>query len=121
MMAAMIKLMWGMLPSYLSERFPTKRRASGLGFGFSSGTLIGAWFSAYAWWIHGIPFIKSIEREDMWLSPAVVLVVGAIMCFFAMLCSPETKDLDLSEIKEAMPLGAAAAVAAEKKVQPESV
>ena len=29
-MAAMCKLAWGMLPAYLSERFPTKRRAVGL-------------------------------------------------------------------------------------------
>jgi MFS family permease len=116
-MAAMIKLMWGMLPSYLSERFPTKRRAVGVGFGFSSGTLIGAWFSAYVWWVHGIPFIKSIEGEYMWLSPAVILVIGAMMTFFAMLYSPETKDLELWDIKDAPARGVV--LADEKKARPE--
>ncbi len=43
-MAAMLKLAWGMLPAYLCERFPTTRRATGVGFGYSSGAILGAWF-----------------------------------------------------------------------------
>jgi MFS family permease len=114
LLAALIKLMWGMLPSYLSERFPTKRRAVGVGFGFSSGTLIGAWFSAYAWWIHGIPFIRSIEGGVMWLSPAIILAIGGAMTFFAMLASPETKHLELSEIEDSLSRKAKGRVAAKE-------
>jgi MFS family permease len=44
-MAAMLKLAWGVVPAYLCERFPTKRRAAGVGFGYSAGALLGAWFS----------------------------------------------------------------------------
>ena len=40
-MAGMLKLAWGMLPAYLCERFPTKTRATGVGFGYSSGALLG--------------------------------------------------------------------------------
>lgn len=94
-MAGMLKLAWGVVPSYLSERFPTKRRAVGVGFGYSSGALIGAWFSIYVWWAHSIPFIKTIEKDDMWLSPAVILTIGAVMTFVSLLFSPETKDADL--------------------------
>jgi hypothetical protein len=32
-MAAMLKLEWGVVPAYLCERFPTSRRAAGVGFG----------------------------------------------------------------------------------------
>ncbi len=99
-MAAMLKLAWGIVPAYLSERFPTSRRAVGVGFGYSSGALLGAWFSVYAWWAHGIPFIAAIEKKDMWLSPAVVLTVGAIMTFVSLLFSPETKDIKLSDVKD---------------------
>jgi len=99
-MAAMLKLAWGVIPAYLAERFPTKRRAVGVGFGYSSGALLGAWFSAYVWWAHNIPWIKAIEKEDLWLSPAVILTIGAVMTFFSLLFSPETKDLELSEIKD---------------------
>jgi len=99
-MAAMLKLAWGVIPAYLAERFPTKRRAVGVGFGYSSGTLLGAWFSAYVWWAHKIPWIKAIEEQDLWLSPAVILTIGAAMTFFSLLYSPETKDLELSEVSE---------------------
>lgn len=96
-MAGMLKLAWGVVPSYLSERFPTKRRAVGVGFGYSSGALIGAWFSIYVWWAHSIPFIKAIEGDDMWLSPAVILTIGAVMTFVSLIFSPETKDVELDD------------------------
>jgi MFS family permease len=99
-MAAMLKLAWGMLPAYLSERFPTKRRAVGVGFGYSSGALLGAWFSYYVWLAHKIPFVAAIEKQDLWLSPAVILSIGAVMTFVSLIFSPETKDLELSEIGE---------------------
>jgi MFS family permease len=99
-MAGMLKLAWGMLPAYLSERFPTKRRAVGLGFGYSAGALLGAWFSVYVWWAHNIPFISAIEGKDLWLSPAVILTVGALMTYVSLFFSPETKNLELSEISD---------------------
>ena len=43
-MAGMLKLAWGIVPAYLCERFPTKRRAAGVGFGYSAGAILGAWF-----------------------------------------------------------------------------
>jgi MFS transporter, MHS family, proline/betaine transporter len=99
-MAAMLKLCWGVVPAYLCERSPTRRRAAGVGFGYSSGALLGAWFSIYVWWVHKIPFIAAIEKQDMWLSPAVILTVGSIMTFASLWFSPETKDLRLDEVGE---------------------
>lgn len=96
-MAAMLKLAWGIVPAYLAERFPTSRRAVGVGLGYSSGALLGAWFSIYVWWAHSIPFIKAIEGEDMWLSPALILTVGSLMTFCALVYSPETRGIDLDE------------------------
>lgn len=97
-MAGMLKLAWGIVPAYLCERFPTSRRAAGVGFGYSSGALIGAWFGVYVWWAHKIPFISAIEKQDMWLSPAVILTIGAVMTFISLLYSPETKHLTLEEV-----------------------
>jgi MFS family permease len=99
-MAAMLKLAWGIVPAYLSERFPTRRRAVGVGFGYSSGALLGAWFSIYVWWAHSIPFIRAIEGEDMWLSPAVILTIGSVMTFCSLLYSPETKGISLDNAGE---------------------
>jgi MHS family proline/betaine transporter-like MFS transporter len=98
-MASMLKLAWGVVPAYLCERFPTRRRAVGVGFGYSSGALLGAWFSVYVWWAHNIPFIQAIEKQDMWLSPAVILTIGSIITFVSLLHSPETKGVELSEVK----------------------
>ena len=97
-MAAMLKLAWGVVPAYLSERFPTRRRAVGVGFGYSAGALIGAWFSLYVWWAHNISFIRSIEKQDMWLSPAVILTIGSIITFVSLVYSPETKAINLSDV-----------------------
>jgi hypothetical protein len=52
------------------------------------------------WWAHKIPFISAIEKQDMWLSPAVVLTVGAVMTFVSLLFSPETRHLQLDEVGE---------------------
>ncbi|MDR3567607.1 MAG: MFS transporter [Syntrophobacteraceae bacterium] len=97
-MAAMLKLAWGVVPAYLAERFPTRRRAVGVGFGYSSGALLGAWFSVYVWWAHRIPAIAAIEKQDMWLSPAVVLTIGAAITFASLLFSPETRKIELSSV-----------------------
>jgi len=99
-MAGMLKLAWGVVPAYLCERFPTKRRAAGVGFGYSAGAILGAWFPLYTLWAHKIPFVQSIEGKDTWLSPAVVLTIGSIMTFCSLLFSPETKDLHLDEVGE---------------------
>lgn len=98
-MAGLLKLAWGIVPAYLCERFPTSRRATGVGVGYSSGALIGAWFGAYVWWVHKIPFIANIEKGDLWLSPAVILTIGALMTLASLFFSPETKDLHLDDVK----------------------
>ncbi len=98
-LAAMLKLARGIAPSYLSERFPTRRRSVGFGAGYSTGALVGgAGISIYVWWVHLLPFISSIEGKDLWLSPAFVLSAGAVMTFISLLFSPETRDVDLSEV-----------------------
>lgn len=109
-MAGMLKLAWGIVPAYLCERFPTKRRAAGVGFGYSSGALLGAWFGVYVWWAHKIPFIAAIEKQDLWLSPAVILTIGSIMTFISLLYSPETKHLQLDEVGVGQPASAREAV-----------
>jgi len=100
-MASMLKLAWGIIPAYLCERFPTKHRAIGVGLGYSSGALLGgAGISLFVWWAHSIPFIKAIEGNDLWLSPSVILTVGAIMTFVSLLFSPETRNVNLFEVEK---------------------
>lgn len=84
----------------LVRTLPDQAARGGGRFGYSSGALLGAWFGAYVWWAHKIPLIAAIEKQDMWLSPAVILTIGAVMTFVSLWFSPETKDLQLHEVGE---------------------
>ena len=61
---------------------------------------MGAWFGVYVRWAHKIPFIAAIEKQDMWLSPAVILTIGSVMTFISLWYSSETKHLQLDEVGE---------------------
>jgi len=95
-----LKFTWGMIPAWLAENFPTKRRASGVGFGYTGGMLLGSWYSVYIWWIHCIPQIQAIEGEIYLVSPAIVMVIGGIITLITMYFMPDRTGIDLAEIKE---------------------
>jgi MFS family permease len=96
-MAGMLKLAWGVIPAYLSERFPTKTRSVGVGFGYSAGALVGgAGITPLVAGVHTIPAIAAIEGPaELWLSASVVLTLGAIITFLSLVWSPETNAIDL--------------------------
>jgi MFS family permease len=95
--AASLKLAWGIIPAYLSERFPTKTRSVGVGFGYSAGALVGgAGITPLVAMFHEIPAISAIEGpKELWLSASGVLTIGAMITFLSLWLSHETKDIDL--------------------------
>jgi len=97
-LAASLKLAWGIIPAYLSERFPTKTRSVGVGFGYSAGALVGgAGITPLVALFHQFPAIVSVEgTNELWLSASVVLTIGAVITFLSLLWSPETKETDLT-------------------------
>ncbi len=99
-LAGCLKLAWGVIPAYLCERFPTKSRSVGCGFGYSIGALVGgAGITPLVALFHTLPFIAVIEGpSDLWLSASSVLTIGAAMTFVSLMFSPETKHLELSEV-----------------------
>lgn len=108
--AGSMKLAWGVVPAYLCERFPTKSRSVGVGFGYSAGSLVGgAGITPLVALFHMVPFILAVEGpSELWLSASTILTIGATITFLSLLASPETKDLKLSDIGvEAKPLGQA--------------
>lgn len=84
---------WGIAPSYLSERFATIRRASGVGFGYSSGIFISAWLPIYAIFLH--PAFLKIEGSNPWFTAAFFLIIGSILTTIGAYLGPETKGVDL--------------------------
>ncbi|AAY81568.1 MFS transporter [Sulfolobus acidocaldarius] len=84
---------WGLVPVYLSERFITKRRASGVGFGYSSGVFISAWMPIYS--IPLSAYFAGIEGGDPWFVAAFFLILAAVIYGIAALIGPETRTVDL--------------------------
>ncbi len=98
--AGMFKIHWGVLPSYLCERFPTRNRSVGVGFGYSAGALVGgAGITPLVALFHTLPPIAAVEGPgELWLSASIALTIGAAMTFVSLLFSPETKDLELCDV-----------------------
>src|SRR5208283_2115825 len=60
--AGMFKIHWGILPAYLCERFPTRNRSVGVGFGYSAGALVGgAGITPLVAFFHTLPLIAAVE------------------------------------------------------------
>lgn len=88
---------WGIVPVYLSERFKTSMRSSGVGFGYSSGIFLGGWFSIYVPLMYEYLF-KSIDTPtNVWFSTAVLLMIGSLVMGIGQLMGPETLGVKLSE------------------------
>ncbi|MEZ5416253.1 MAG: MFS transporter [Vicinamibacterales bacterium] len=75
---------WGMVPSYLSERFPTEARGVGTGFAYHAGVGIGS----YA------PFlIGRLQDGGMDLRTAMAYCIGTagVLCVILLWLGPETR------------------------------
>ncbi|WP_338598280.1 MFS transporter [Sulfolobus tengchongensis] len=88
---------WGIIPIYLSERFKASMRASGVGFGYSSGIFIGGWFSIYVPLMHNYLFTSIDTPTNIWFSTAVLLMIGAVLVGIGQYIGPETLGTKLVE------------------------
>jgi MFS family permease len=88
---------FGAIAAYLSERFRTSHRASGVGFGYSSGYFIGAWYSLFVPALHTY-VLQGIEpATSIWLSEAVLMMIGAVIFGLGFYLGPETVGKKLAE------------------------
>jgi MFS family permease len=101
-LAGCLKLAWGAIPAYLCERFPTKSRSVGVGFGYSAGAVVGgAGITPLVALFHTLPCIAAVEGpSELWLSASSALTIGAGITFISLLFSPETGHIELSEVGE---------------------
>ena len=97
LIGAVTQGIWGIVPVYLSERFRTSHRGSGVGFGYSSGIFIGGWFSIYVPLMHTYLFTGIDTPQNIWFSTAVLLMIGAVIVGAGYLMGPETVGTSLSE------------------------
>ncbi|MFJ5770414.1 MFS transporter [Psychrobacillus sp. NPDC093180] len=83
---ALVVPVFGVLTSYITERFDTSVRASGYGVGYSLALVIPAM----------TPFIMLGLQNFMpyVYTPIVILIIGGICITIGALLGPETKDVD---------------------------
>ena len=78
---------WGIVTTYLCERFPTNVRASGYGIGYSVAVVIPAFAGFYMLGLKAfMPYVYT---------PLVLLGLGGILIIVGALMGPETREVEL--------------------------
>lgn len=77
---------WGVILSYVNERFHTDVRATGFGVGYSLSVILPSFYAFYINWLSGV--------VPAGVAPAVLLIIGAIIATIGAGMGPETRDVD---------------------------
>jgi hypothetical protein len=77
---------WGVIITYINERFVTDVRATGFGLGFSLSVVIPSFYAFYMNWLGAIMPFK--------LTAVALLVIGGLLGTVGALLGPETRDVD---------------------------
>ncbi|HJP80207.1 MAG TPA: MFS transporter [Pseudonocardiaceae bacterium] len=93
--AVTVGIAFGVVPSYINERFHTGVRASAYGLGYSLSIVIP---SFYAFYQLGLSTVVPSEY-----TPAVLVVIGGALTAIGALLGPETKDADFTSQNDAQP------------------
>lgn len=78
---------WGIVTTYIAERFPTHIRASGYGIGYSAAVVIPAFTGFYMLWLSAlIPYNYT---------PLVLLVIAGVLMIGGAMMGPETREVEM--------------------------
>jgi MFS family permease len=81
---------WGIVTTYICERFPTHIRASGYGIGYSVAVIIPAFSGAYMLALQTLmPYAYT---------PAVLIALSGVLIIVGALIGPETRDVELGAV-----------------------
>lgn len=80
---------WGVVTTYINERFHTGVRASGYGLGYSLAVVLP---SFYAFYQSGLSALMPLHY-----TPLVLLVIGGLLISVGGALGPETRDVDFAE------------------------
>jgi hypothetical protein len=79
---------WGIVTTYINERFPTGVRASGYGIGYSLAAIIPSFFSFYLLGLARLmPYVYT---------PLVLIVLAGLLQIIGAWLGPETRHVDLA-------------------------
>jgi len=83
---------WGVITTYINERFHTGIRASGFGLGYSLAVVIPSFYAFYQSWLSHVMPSK--------YTALVLLVIGGVLISVGAAIGPETRDVVIREEKE---------------------
>lgn len=86
--AILVTAPWGVVLSYISERFATGVRASGFGLGFSASVILPSFYAFFMDWLG-----KAMPYH---LTPIVLLFAGALLGAIGAAAGPDTRHVDLA-------------------------
>jgi predicted MFS family arabinose efflux permease len=86
LMSVLVTAPWGMILTYINERFVTDVRATGFGIGYSLSVIIPSFYAFYMNWLGAV--VPALATS------AVLLCLGGIIGTIGAAMGPETKDVD---------------------------
>ena len=85
-LAVLVTSPWGVIVTYINERFVTDVRATGFGVGFSLSVIIPSFYAFYMNWLGAFMPLR--------LTSVVLLCLGGLIGTVGAMMGPETKDVD---------------------------
>jgi len=85
-LAVLVTSPWGVIVTYINERFVTDVRATGFGVGFSLSVIIPSFYAFYMNWLSALMPLR--------LTAVALLCAGSLIGTIGALMGPETKDVD---------------------------
>ncbi|MFZ0217981.1 MAG: MFS transporter [Candidatus Dormiibacterota bacterium] len=90
---------WGIVTTYINERFPTNVRASGYGIGYSLAVILPSFYGFYM-----LLLSRLIPYQ---YTPVVLVALGGVLVLVGALLGPETRDVRLDSVHGVETVGAA--------------
>lgn len=85
-LAVLVTSPWGIIITYINERFATDVRATGFGVGFSLSVVVTSFYAVYLGWL---------EKLVGAAAPVALLCMGAVLATVGAWLGPETRDVDM--------------------------
>jgi MFS family permease len=86
LLSVLVTSPWGVIVTYINERFVTDVRATGFGVGFSLSVIIPSFYAFYMNWLSAIMPFR--------MTAVVLLAIGGLIGMAGAIMGPETKDVD---------------------------
>lgn len=85
-LAVLVTSPWGIIVTYINERFLTDVRATGFGVGFSLSVVLPSFYAFYMNWLGALVPAN--------LAPVILLMIGGAIGTIGALMGPETRHVD---------------------------